>query len=163
MLVMPSGAKRISSGWTGFYKRAFIPLWVCLLGAVLLILVYAERRAPGVPVVAFVVPVLMMVLGYFLFRKLLAGFVDEVWDNGHELIVVNDGHVEHVAFANIINVSYAGLANPKRVSLSLRQPGRWGERVDFIPAVGLFWPVNLTTSPLVEDLIRRADAARQKS
>lgn len=163
MLVMPTGAKRISSGWTGFYKHGFIPLWICLLGAVLLILVFAERRAPDVPMVAFVAPVLMMVLGFFLFRKLLAGFVDEVWDNGHELIVVNDGHVEHVVLANIINVSYAGLANPKRMTLSLRQPGRWGESVAFIPAVGMFWPVNLTTSPLVEDLIKRADAARQKT
>lgn len=162
MLVMPAGAKRISSGWTGFYKHVLTPLWMCLLAGVLFMLVLVGQKAQEVPLVAFLVPVLMMVLGGLLFRKLLSGLMDEVWDNGHELIVVDDDHVEHVPLANIINLSYMGLANPKRVTLSLRQAGRWGESVAFIPAVGLFWPVNLTTSPLVEDLIRRADAARQK-
>ncbi|HEY3645017.1 MAG TPA: hypothetical protein VGM16_06725 [Gammaproteobacteria bacterium] len=162
-LIMPPGAKRISSSATGFYKRAFTPLWICLLILTLVILVSADQRAPGIPLVVFLVPVLMMVLGYFLFRKLFAGLMDEVWDNGDELIVVNDGHAEHVPFIDIINVNYSGLTNPKRVTLSLRHAGRLGERIAFIPAISLFWPMNLTTAPLVEDLIKRADAARQKS
>jgi len=161
MLVMPAGAKRISSSATGFYKNVFPVLWFGILLAVLALMTFVGSRAQGgVPLVAFLVPVLMMGLGYFLFRKLLSDLMDEVWDNGHELIVVNDGHVEHLPLSNIMNVGYMGFSNPKRVTLSLRQAGRWGARLTFSPPLN-FTFAYLTEHPLVEDLIRRADAARR--
>ncbi|HEY1773227.1 MAG TPA: hypothetical protein VGH91_08555 [Gammaproteobacteria bacterium] len=147
---------------TGFYKRVFPKLWVGFLAVVLIALAAVSRRQPGVPMVAFVVPLLMMVLGYFLFRKLLFDLMDEVWDDGKELLVVNDGHVEHLPFSDIVNVSYAGLTNPKRVTLSLRRPGRWGAKLTFSPPMNYSFAY-LTEHPLVEDLIRRADEARRAS
>jgi|SRR6185312_602509 len=163
MLVMPPGSSRISSDWTVFYKHIFTPFWFCLMASMFVTLVIASRSPPGVPMPVFLAPVLMMVLGYFLFKKLLSDLMDEVWDNGNELIVINDGHAEHVPFSNIMNVNYSGFTNPKRVTLKLRHAGRWGELITFMPAISLFWMVNMTTSPLVEDLIRRADAARPKA
>jgi hypothetical protein len=163
MLVIATGAKRISSRSTSFYKRVFPVLWISLLAGVLLLMTFVSRRSPGVPLVAFLVPALMMVLGYFLFRKLLSDLVDEVWDNGHELIVVNDGHVEHVPLSNIMNVSYSGFTNPKFAIVQLRQPGRWGEKLRFIPQqpglrLSLF---TVFENEIVDDLIRRVDAARR--
>src|SRR5882724_3594589 len=155
MLVMPPGAKRISSRSTSFYKRVFPVLWIGLLGGVLLLMAFVSRRSPNVPLVAFLVPALMMGLGYFLFRKLLSDLMDEVWDNGSELIVVNDGHVEHVPLSNIINVSYMGLSNPKRVTLSLRHPSRWGAKLTFSPPMNYSFAY-LTEHPLVDDLVHRA-------
>jgi len=161
MLSMPPGAKRISSRSTSFYKRVFPVLWIGTLGGVLLLTAFVGRRSPDVPSIAFLVPALMMVLGYLLFRKLLFDLMDEVWDNGNELIVVNDGHVEHLPFSNIMNVSYAGLSNPKRVTLSLRKAGRWGTRLSFALPMNYSFAY-LTEHPLVENLIKRADDARPK-
>jgi hypothetical protein len=165
MLVMPPGAKRISSRMTGFYKRVFPVLWFGFLAVTLILALAVSRRQPGVSAVAFIVPpLLMMVLGYFLFRKLLGDLLDEVWDDGQELIVVNDGHVEHVSLSNIANVSYAGFSNPKRVTLSLRHPSRWGDKLAFAAPTGMSIGLTyLTEHPLVEDLIKRADAARNKT
>jgi len=115
---------------------------------------FVSRRSPNVPLVAFLVPALMMGLGYFLFRKLLSDLMDEVWDNGSELIVVNDGHVEHVTLSNIINVSYMGLSNPKRVTLSLRHASRWGAKLAFSPPMNYSFAY-LTEHPLVDDLVHR--------
>lgn len=162
-LVMPPGAERISSDWTVFYKHIFLPFWYCLAALMLVLLISVREKSPRVPLIAIVVPIVAMTLGYFLFRKLLTDLTDEVWDNGDELIVVNDGHVEHLPFANVINVSYSGLTNPKRVTLNLRKAGRWGERIVFVPAISLAWFISPTRSSLVDDLIRRADEARQKT
>jgi hypothetical protein len=164
MLVMPPGAKRISSRMTGFYKRVFPKLWLGLMALILIVVLIASRQKPGVPAVAFLVPILMMVLGYLIFRKLLGDLVDEVWDDGPELIVVNDDHVEHLPLANIINVSYAGFSNPKRVTLSLRHPSRWGDKLVFAAPTGMNFGLSyITAHPLVEELIRRADVARSKT
>lgn len=159
MLTMPTGAKRISSRMTSFTKRIFPVLWFGLLILCLLVEVKVAREQHGVPAIVIVIPVLLMALGYFLFKKLIFDLMDEVWDNGNELIVVNDGHVERVPLANIMNVSYSGFTNPKRVTLSLRQPGRWGATLTFTP-LARFFRLSLMSHPIVEDLIRRADQAR---
>lgn len=146
---------------TSFYKRIFPVVWC---GSLLVFISIVAKAAPGrhgPPLIAILIPACMLVLGYLLFRKLIADLMDEVWDNGNELIVVNGDHVERVPLANIINVSYSGLTNPKRVTLSLSHACRWGSAITFSPQMkfGFSW---LLTHPMVEDLIRRTDQARRQ-
>lgn len=104
----------------------------------------------------------MLVGGFIVYKLLLADLMDEVWDNRAELIIVNAGHVERLPLSNIMNVNYSGLTNPKRVTLSLRQMGRWGEKLSFIPPMS-FSLFALFSNPVVDGLIRRIDAARRLS
>lgn len=159
MLIMPLGAKRISSRMTSFTKRAFPVLWFGLLILSLLVEVKVARQGYGVPLVGVLIPLLMMGLGYFLFKKLIFDLMDEVWDDGNELIVVNDGHVERIALSNIMNVSYSGFTNPKRITLTLRQSCRWGGAITFTPPAR-FMHLALMSHPVADDLIQRVDQAR---
>ncbi len=86
--------------------------------------------------------------------------MDEVWDDGNELIVVNGGHVERIALSNIMNVSYSGFTNPKRITLTLRQPCRWGSAITFTPPAR-FMRLALMAHPVADDLIQRVDQARR--
>lgn len=161
MLVMPSGAKRISSRITSFRKRVFPVLWFGFLGLFLLI---GLANVPSHPDLAFPfigVPILLMGFGYLLMKFLIFDLMDEVWDNGHELIVVNEGHVVHLLLSDIVNISYTVAMNPRRATLTLRQPCRWGTEITFSPV----WKfgAGFLVSAVVKDLIRRVDVARQKT
>ncbi len=161
MLTMPAGAKRISSGSNAFYKR-MLPLIWCGIVLVTAIVFWSIRRAdPRVPALIYLAPLIMAVVFYTVGRMLLSDLVDEVWDNGQELIVVNEGHVEHVALSNIMNINYSGYTNPKKVTLNLRHAGRWGSRFSFIPPRNTIRLLSLGTNEMVEELIERVDKARQ--
>jgi hypothetical protein len=101
----------------------------------------------------------MAVFGYVIMKKLVLDLVDEVWDDGSALIVRNKGQDDRIALSNIMNVSYSPSINPPRVTLMLRQPSIFGIEISFSAPVR-FMP--FTKSPLIEDLIRRVDAARRK-
>ena len=163
MLAMPPGAKRISSGSTFFYKRLFPVFWFGGLGLFLLIGLFGMRSVPGLPLPFVFMPPLIMVVGYLVIRLLLKDLMDEVWDNGSELLVVNEGHVEHVPLSGIVNIDYSGLTNPKRTTLRLRQAGRWGDKLSFIPVRGRRYLFGLMGNETIDDLIRRVDAMRQRA
>jgi hypothetical protein len=55
-------------------------------------------------------------------------------------------------------VSYSQFINPPRVTLLLRNPGQFGDRVTFC-APATFMP--LSASPIIDELIQRVDAARR--
>lgn len=162
MLVMPPGAKRISSQGTFFYKLAFPIIWFGVLGSVVLLGLLNTSMAAGTMLPFIIMPIFMAGIGYVIFRALLTGLMDEVWDNGKELLVVNGGHVEHVPLAGIININYSGLTNPKRATLQLRQPGRWGTKLSFIPVRSSMSIWNLMDNKVIDALIARVDEARQK-
>lgn len=163
MLVMPPGAKRISSRMTSFYKFVFPLLWLGALGIFVLlgfmnVVAMAQSAIPF-----FIMPIFMAGIGYVVYRALLAGLMDEVWDNGMELLVVNGGQVEHVPFGDIVNVSYMGLTNPKRATLLLRRSSRWGVKLSFIPVRGSISLWNLMDNKMLDELILRIDQARRAS
>src|ERR1700748_3698848 len=110
---MPAGAKRVSSRTTFYYKRIFPVMMFGIPGIVLLGMLSVDWGTRGIPVVAWAVPILVTGVGYLVFKLLLSGLMDEVWDDGADLLVVNEGHAEPVALANIVNISYSGLTNPK--------------------------------------------------
>ena len=157
-IVMPAGAIRLSSPMTFYYKRVFPVLCFVFPALVLAIMFSADWGPQGMPVVAWAVPLLVGAVGYLIFTLLASDLVDEVWDNGADLLVVNDGHVEPIALANIADVSYMWFANPKRLTLTLDKPGRWGKVLVFSPAVNLR---NFIDYPLVDELRRRVEAAHK--
>lgn len=106
-------------------------------------------------------PVLMGAFGYFILKKLVFDLVDEVYDFGDFLVVKNNNEEVKVPLTNIKNISYSYFTNPKRVTLSLREPCAFGKEISFSP------PVILTLNPfqknpLVDELIEKVDQARLK-
>ena len=138
---------RISSRTTFFYKRIFPIAW---FGLLLLILAFGLvdalqwERFPRLPFL--ILPALMMAFGYFIMKKLVFDLVDKVMDDGDALVIINGDREARVALSDITNVSYSPLVNPARVTLSLRRPTIFGDRVTFSAPVRL---VPFSTSPVM--------------
>ena len=152
--------RRISSRTTFWYKWVFPIIWFgglaafVVVGLLINITGYRPERLPFV-----ILPVVMAAFGYFLMKKLVFDLVDEVWDDGTSLIFRNRGREDRVVLSNIMNVNYSPLINPPRVTLMLRQPSNFGSEISFTAPVRF---VPFAKSPVIEDLIRRIDAARRK-
>jgi hypothetical protein len=145
--------RRISSGWTFFYKRIFPIIWVGFLT-----LFAGIGVVKGQGPFAVIVPLVMIAFGYFLMQKLVFDLVDEVWDDGDALVVKNRGQEQRIALADIKNVNYSPFVSPPRVTLSLRRPTVFGEQITFCAPVRL---APFSQSPVIADLIERVDRARQ--
>ena len=81
----------------------------------------------------FMVPALMMAVGWVFFKSFLWDVVDEVHDTGEALRVRFRGEEETIAFADVLDVSLTRFTSPQRISLRLARPGRFGEQIVFIP------------------------------
>jgi hypothetical protein len=152
--------RRISSRWTFFYKRVF-PLtffgFLLFIAATPFIGGTPTGRLPPFPFL--IGPVFMAAFLYFIMKKLIFDLVDEVLEDGDELVVRNRHQEERIALSNIMNVSYSSLVNPPRVTLSLRQPSSsFGDQISFCPPLR-FNP--FSTNPIIDELIRRIDARRR--
>ena len=154
----------ISSKQTYFSKRVFPVLW---LGGVTIFLVFGLATATShkVPVdpMLLVVPVVMLVFGFVLFRKLLWDLADEVRDGGSFLLVRKGPVEQRIPLANISNVSMSQLTNPKRLTLRLRTPCEFGDEVVFIPRAPLFSLNPFARNAVAEDLMRRVYQARMQA
>jgi hypothetical protein len=146
---------RISSKATLFYKWVFPAIWfggLALVGTTFLRL----QSAFSFPMV--VLPV-MAVFGFFIMRALIFDLVDEAWDAGDTLVVRNRGTEDRIALADIKNVNYSYMTSPPRVTLSLRRKSAFGSVVTFCAPLRF---IPLTTSPMIDKLIERVDAARRR-
>jgi hypothetical protein len=139
-------------------KRVFPVVWFGFL-AIFIASAVAAMRGQNFQAAFLLIPIAMALFGYFLMKKLVWDLVDEVWDDGAELVVKNKGQVERVPFGNIMNVSYTWMTNPARVTLRLRNPGVLGKEISFSPPARL---IPFSRSPIVDDLIVRVDAARSR-
>jgi hypothetical protein len=92
-------------------------------------------------------------------KKMVFNLVDQVFDVGDALLVKNGSQQEQIPLADITNISYVQMMNPPQVTLSLRQPTSFGDKVTFC-APTRFIP--FATSPVIDDLIKRVDAARNR-
>ena len=156
--------KRISSKQTYFYKRVFPVIWFGFLAIFVLTGVLASRRTRVEAIPMLIVPVIMTVFGYLLFRRLLFDLVDEVWDDGDALIVRKAGVEERVPLKNIINIGYSLLTNPERVTLTLRDVGHLGKEITFMPVRRPFFRFQwLSRNPIIDELIDRVDQARRRA
>jgi hypothetical protein len=151
---------RISSSATFFYKRVFPIIWFGFLLIFVAISLFSGSRSGAFPPVPFLImPALMMVIGYVIMKKLVFDLVDEVLDAGDALLIRNGSQQGQVPLSEIMNVSYSQLVNPPRVTLSLRNPGAFGAKVTFCAPLR-FMP--FSTSPVIDKLIERIDAARSR-
>ena len=150
--------QRISSRLTFFHKRVVPVLsFLCLA----LVLITILRSGPDLFSVLFFA---IFVFGGYAYMKYLGLFdlVDEVLDAGDALIVRNGDREERVPLADIIDVSYKQptfgrpqLGHQHPVTLRLQRPSQFGDEITF-------WPRPGAASAVIEDLIRRTEAAREK-
>ena len=151
--------RRISSRWTFFMKRVFPPLWFGILGCFFLPILRGVTSGESVPLEALLFPAIMAVFGYVVLKRLVFDLADEVWDAGPELLVKNKDHEVRVALTNVVNVGYSTATSPPRVTLTLRQPTQLGKELTFMAPMS--W-IPFAKSPLIVDLIKRIDAARER-
>ena len=150
---------KISSRSTFFSKKVFPVIWFGFL--VFFIITALAGMAAKSEIIAplLIMPVFMAIFGYVIMKKLVFDLADEVWDTGDGLLVKNKNEEELIPFTNIINVSYSVMVNPPRVTLTLRQPCRFGKEVSFSPPVRF---VPFSKSLIIADLIERIDAKRRQ-
>ncbi len=156
--------RRLSSSATFFYKRIFPWGW---FGFVVLFAVLgpmgiaanAGRLQEALPFL--LMPVAMLVVGFLIYKTLLADLVDEVWLDGDALVVKNRQQQVRVALGEVINVDCATMSNPRRIILKLRHDTRFGRRIPFIPNSPRGFLSAFRSDPIADELIERADAARR--
>jgi len=150
----------ISSRATFFYKWIFPAIWFGFLLIFIATALTTGLNSKGAPVVPFViVPVIMIVFGYFFMKKMVFDLADEVLDAGDALVIRKGRLEERVALSEIMNVGYSPLMNPPRVTLSLRNPSTFGNQISFCAPLRF---VPFSTSPVIDELIARVDAARRR-
>jgi len=157
----PPSGKRISSRNTFFMKRIFPAIWFGFIAVFFVTLVLDAGQGRSVPAAAYVAPLLLVGVGFFVMRRFVFDLADEVFDEGDALLVRFGQEQERIPLAQIINVSYAGMTNPARITLTLRTPGRFGKEVSFSPQQSFLSPL-FRTNPMVTELIERVDTARQR-
>jgi hypothetical protein len=151
--------RRISSRGTFWYKRVFPIFWFGFLALFIGTTFFFNQGGRSPPFPFLVVPVIMVVVGFLIMKRLVFDLVDEVWDDSDTLLIKNRGQEERIALSDIKNVSYSPYVNPPRVTLSLRRPTVFGEQISFGAPIRL---IPFTTSPVIDGLIDRIDAARQR-
>lgn len=151
----------ISSRSTFVMKRIFPAIWMGGVSAGFLVGLFAVVSKPAAGAWPFVlVPLVMLVFGYFLFGKLVWNLADEVQDAGSYLLVRKGSLEQRVQLGNILNVSVSQFTNPRRLTLRLRRPCEFGDEIAFIPKAPVWQWNPFARNPVAEDLMRRADSAR---
>src|SRR5437016_6113708 len=113
MATSPQGMTLISSRATAFYKRGVPILWYgFLILFIFLPLIIGAQTGQSPQPMFFIVPIAMMAIGYFVFKKIVFTLVDQVFDLGDALLVKNGAQEERIALPDIINVSYTPMMNP---------------------------------------------------
>jgi hypothetical protein len=151
--------ERISSTQTFFMKKVFPAFW---LGFVALFLVVGGVAGAWKEPMFVIQPLVMLAIGILLFRKLVWDLVDEVRDGGSFLIVRKGSLEERVPLANVMNVSVSQYTNPRRLTLRLRNAGKFGDEIVFIPK-STFQINPFARNPVAEALIQRIDRLRNPS
>jgi hypothetical protein len=150
---------KISSRSTFFSKKVFPVIWFGFLVFFIIIALAGMAAKSEMIAPLLIMPVFMAIFGYVIMKKLVFDLADEVWDTGDALLVKNKNEEELIPLTNIINVSYSVMVNPPRVTLTLRQPCRFGKEVSFSPPVRF---VPFSKSPIIADLIERTNAKRRQ-
>jgi hypothetical protein len=87
-----------------------------------------------------VVPVFMAVFGFILMKMLVWDMVDSVWDDGVNLIIKDKVTEDRAPLLNILNVGNSMFTNPPHITLTLREPSKYGKKITFSPPTNwAFW------------------------
>jgi hypothetical protein len=153
--------RRISSGMTTFYKRAFPALFFgILIVAFASALSSKEIRAERWFVL--LLPLAMSFIFFLVMKHLIWDLADEVHDAGDALLVRKGDEQERIPLSNIMNVSATLLINPPRVTLRLVHTSKFGDEITFSPQTPFSFTRFARRNPIVDELIVRVDAARTK-
>jgi hypothetical protein len=155
--------RKISSAATFSQKRVFPAICFGFIGfAIVAAFVGMLQRGRFEPL-PIIIPSALAIIFYIVMKNFVWVLVDEVWDDGDELVVRNGRIEERVALSNITNIGYTTSSRPPRVTLTLRQRGQFGEEINFCPLDRRFFgSLGFSKSPIVDELIERVDAARQR-
>ena len=122
--------RQISSRFTFWHKRifpifwfGFWALWTCIVASWVV-------KSRG-PVFILLVPVAIPLFGYLLMRRMIFPLADEVFLDGDDVIVRKDGMEARFPVRQIINVDSSIMANPARITLTLREPCELGREIIF--------------------------------
>ena len=151
--------QRISSGSTFFYKRIFPVVWFVVVATFAAIMFAVPGAKLTVPFPGLIAPIVLGVVGFVVMKKFIFDLVDEVWDAGDTLLIKWKNEEDHIPFAEIVNISYSAFTNPRRATLTLRHPGRFGKEITFCPKAKANFSAK---NPIIDDLIERVDRARQR-
>lgn len=147
----------ISSGQTFFMKRVFPIMWFGIITTVVIGGATAGREKLVLPFL--LMPLLMMVFGFVLFKKFVWDLADEVEDHGDYLVVRKGSVEQRVALSAVMNVSMSFSSRPPRLTLRLRQPGAFGDEIVFIPKSQFQWNP-FARNQIAESLMQRVDRLR---
>jgi hypothetical protein len=140
------------------YVVPFIVLIFITVGMIASIKTGEYRKS----IIVVIVPILMTILTFYVFKKFVWDLVDEVVDNGEAISVCKGDVTIDIKITDIINVSYAMMQNPPRVTLKLGIETVLGREISFCPDEPGFALIR-TKSVIAEDLIQRIELARQRS
>src|SRR5688500_11435116 len=76
---------------------------------------------------------LLLVAGFVAMRMAAPDFADKVSDGGDHLLIRFGREEERIAFGQIERVHEPHRAQPTRIELHLRHPGKFGAVITFIP------------------------------
>lgn len=151
--------KKISNS-TFFYKKVFPVYWFGFLIFMLGIMTNTVlKNGQKLPLITLIIPIAMMAFGFVLMKVLIFDLADEVFDEGDHLLVKFGKREEKIYLSNIKHLNMTIMTNPKRITLTLREPCAFGTKVSFSPITPFsFNPVK--PNPIAEELIERIDQSR---
>ncbi len=148
---------RISSRATFWVKRVLPTVWFGFLALTALRTLAAGRYAQDA--LMLVGLVVLAIAGFVLIKELLWNLADEVYDLGDRLVVRNAGDEETIELSNVMNVNVSSTMNPRRITLRLVTPVKFGSEIVFSSGTG-FTLNPFAKNKTAEDLMLRAYRAR---
>jgi hypothetical protein len=148
--------REISSSQTYFTKKIFPVIWFG--GVVWIISRGVVYEAWKIEPIALVAPLFMLLIGVFAFRAYVWNLADKVFDDGDCLVVRKGSEEVRIALRDIVEVENKRMERTPRVTLHLRTPGKFGEKIDFLPKGIAFNP--FAKHPLAVELAERVQRAR---
>jgi hypothetical protein len=128
--------RRISSQATFFYKRIYpVVYWGFVAAFTVIPLIGGMVTGQHTPLLWYMVPLAMALTGYTLLKDAFY-LADEVVDTGDALIVRIGEQEDRILLSDITDVS-CSVGRATRVTLSLRKPGIFGDKVSFYAAQGI--------------------------
>lgn len=141
---------RISSRWTFFYKRLFIPCILAIFASVFASLCIGGLSAEDAKQLALMALITIVVAAtpMAIVWRIVSRLVDEVWDCGQELLVRNDAKEFRIPLREIQSVDYSWLVQPQRVTLKLASDSVANDTITFMPPIRAF---ALSAPPIVRE------------
>jgi len=153
--------RRISSRLTSFYKKTFPVVWCGAVATTLIMSVVVLRSGKQGALMFLVLPLLMIVIGYVIYRNLVADLIDEVWLEDDAIVVKNRDESAKIPLCDVTDVDVSTMMNPRRITLTLRNESRWGRSIVFMPAVeSARLAYSFKPDPIATELAGRIDALR---